>query len=44
MEIKLGIEIRVQNGIVATILMDFGDNFGSKKSIKSQFESDLERI
>ena len=44
MEIKFGIEIRIQIWIMATISMDFGNNFGSKKSIKSRFESDLERI
>ena len=44
MEIEFGIEIRVQIWILETILMESGDDFGSKKSIKSLFESDLEQI
>ena len=42
MEIEFGIKIRVQIWIVATISTESGDDFWLKKSIKSQFESDLE--
>ena len=44
MEIEFEIEIHVRIRIVATISMESGDDFESKKSIKSRFESDLERI
>ena len=46
MEIEFGIEIcvSVRIRILATISMESGDDFGSKKLIKSRFESDLERI
>ena len=44
MEIEFGIKLRVKIWIVATISMESGNDFGSKKSIKSRFQSDLERI
>ena len=43
MEIEFGIKIRVRIQIVPTISMESGNNFGSKKLIKSRFESDLEQ-
>ena len=37
-------DINAQIQIVAKILMDFSNKFGLKKSIKSQFEYDLDQI
>ena len=41
-EIEFGIKIGHGFQIVTTILKDFSNNFGSKKSTKSRFKSNLE--